>query len=251
MVRRDHLSDTATEVLAWLSALEAGGGGYTRRGVRGWARREDIEAGTKLRLPEVLPGLRVRRLVDEDRVQVPGTRSVSVYRITALGDLLLAGQQEREPRPPWPPGEADEDDAAVWLPPGASVAYRLLGEAMAQPGLHLVLGTGWRTEDELWAQLEPELESSSDAVIGDTGPWLPGDPPWQRSNALQADLPSSGESHPVFGRLDLDWLERAGLALRTQITRPGRTRPVNLWRLNTAVRPIVELTWYEPRPSGR
>jgi hypothetical protein len=251
MVRPDHLSDTATTVLAWLAVLEAGGGGYTRRGVRGWARREDIEAGTKLRLPEVLPGLRVRRLVDEDRVEVPGTRSVAVYRITTLGDLLLARRQGREPRPPWPTGEADEADGAVWLPPGASVAYRLLREAMSQPGHHPVLGTGWRSEDELWVQLEADLQMRSDAGIDDTGSWLPGDLPWQRSSAPRAELPSSGESHPVFGRLDLDWLERAGLALRTQITPPGRTRPVNLWRLNNAAPPIVELTWHEPRPRTR
>jgi hypothetical protein len=245
MVRPDHLSDDAAAVLAWLWDLDMGAGGYTRRGVRGWARREDVERGTGMRLPEILPRLRTRGLVVEELLQIPGTRPTALYRISGLGDLLLARRQGREPRPPWPAGDPQDADVATYLPPGASIALRLLRDASANPGpsQYPKVGPGWRTQEELWARLEPELERSS--ASEDSGPWLPGDPPWKQVRPLEPRDSAQG-----FGRVDLDWLERAGMAERMSITPPGRTRPVVLWRLNARREPIMELTWHEPRARG-
>lgn len=245
MVRPDHLGGDSATVLSYLWDLDARAGGYTRHGVRGWARREDVEAGTKLKIPELLPRLRGRSLVEEEQVHVPGTRSVAIYRITGLGDLLLARYQGREARPPWPAGASGEEDDAVYLPPGPSLALRLLREAVSdpRPSLFAGLGLGWRSEDELREQLDPGPEGWEDV---DTGPWLPGDPPWQRYPSPAEDVsradPSSG-----FDGVDLAWLERASLIERIAITPPKRKRPVTLWRITDAGAEISELVWHPPR----
>lgn len=243
MVKPGSLNEPARAVLAYLWDLDTRAGGYTRRGVRGWARREEIEAATGLRVPELLSRLRDRGLVDEDHVQVPGTRPVAVYRITALGDLLLSRQQGREARPPWPAAdEPGAEDLAVYIPPGPWVVLQLLRSAYDDPRLSPLLldgGPGWRTEEELWEQLEPELEGWLDEP--GTTEWVPGDPPWRRRGEAPSGLP------PVFGRTDLDWLERSGFVQRLLATRPGRTRPVLLWRTTVAGRAVVPLEWHPPR----
>jgi hypothetical protein len=241
MVRPDFLSDDAAAVLAWMWDLDTRGGGFTRRGVRGWARREDVERATGMRLPEMLPGLRQRGFVLEERLEIRGTRPVLLYRITALGDVVLSQRQKREPRPPWPAGDPDPADFSVCLPAGASVALRLLREALSDPRPSRYAGPGWRTEEELWTQLEPELERHGSIV--DPGPWLPGDPPWQ---AKRASGPQPANPAPVFGRVDLDWLERAGFALRTTVMPPGRKRAVVVWRLSSAGASVTELRWHAP-----
>jgi hypothetical protein len=241
MVRPDHLGEASAATLDYLWTLDARAGGYTRRGVRGWARREDVEMALGLPIPELLPRLRDRALVEEDHVHVSGTRPVGVYRITATGDLLLARHQGRGARPPWPAGGRGTEDVAVFIPPGARVALRLLREAFADPRSSPLLpdgGPGWRTEDELWQELHPDLDPWLDD--SEPGEWVPGDPPWQRGDAPAAGPP------PVFGRNDLDWLERPGLAQRWGVTRPGGTRPVVLWRVTAAGLAVVPLEWHPP-----
>jgi hypothetical protein len=243
MVSITHLTDEAAVVLAYLWELDTRAGGYTRRGVRGWARREDVEAATGLALPELLPRLRGRGLVAEDQVQPRGTRPIAVYRITSLGDLFLSRFKGREPRPPWPAGEPGEDDQAVYLAPSVSLALKQLREAL-QEGTPSRFGSataGWRTEQELWESWHSELGPSVD---GDD-PWLPGDLPWQAPEARAAG--ASSESPVIFDRTDLVWLERAGLAERWLVTPPGRVRPVTLWRVSERGIALTELEWHRPR----
>jgi hypothetical protein len=249
MVRPDHLGAAADSVLSWLWDLDARAGGYTRRGVRGWASREEIEAGTKMRLPEVLPRLRDRSLVDEDQVHVPGTRPVAVYRITGHGDLLLARHQGREALPPWPAGDPGPEDDAVYLPPGPSLALRMLREALSdpRPSPHPGLGIGWRTEDELREEIAPALDGWDGL---NAGPWLPGDPPWQQYTSPPAGHAQTDPS-PGFDGVDLAWLERAGLVQRTRIVPPRRKRPVTLWRVSDLGAELTELVWHQPREPER
>jgi hypothetical protein len=239
MVRIDHLDKVAAGVLRWLWFLDAGAGGYTRRGVRGWARREDAEAGTGMLLPEVLPRLRARGYVEEQEVHLPGSRPVTIYRITGLGDLVLARYEGREPRPPWPAGEPGEDDRAVYLPAGPSAALAQLRKAVTdtRPPAYPGAGSGWRTEDEL-------REDPPEPLIDhwDTGPWLPGDPPWSRPSS------SDGLEAPThFDRVDLLWLERVELCQRTLFLPEHRTRPVTLWRITVEGLCVEELEWHDPR----
>lgn len=244
MVSISHLTDEAAAVLAYLWDLDTRGGGYARRGVRGWARRENVEAGTRLSLPEVMPRLRGRRLVDEDQVQVPGTRAVVVYRITGLGDLLLSRRQRRDPRPPWPAGAPGAEDAAVYLAPGPSLALRLLREAQARgaPGSLSAPGPGWRTERELWEGWEAELGPARDWDSF----WIPGDLPW-RNPERHVKGKSPADWPNVFGRPDLEWLERAGLAESRPVTPPGRRKPITFWRATPEGVAITELQWHPPR----
>ncbi|MBB4635643.1 hypothetical protein [Longimicrobium terrae] len=243
MVRPDYLGGTAANVLSWLWNLDARAGGYTRRGVRGWARREDVEAGLKIPIPELLPRLRDRGLLEEDHVHVPGTRPVAVYRITGLGDLLLARTQGREALPPWPAGLTDVEDDAVYLPPGPSSALRLLRDVVDCPSTQVGIGSGWRTEDELRDQFNPEPEGWDET---DTGPWLVGDPPWKHPVSSGGAESNTPVPHG-FDRAALAWLERAGLVERTTFTPPKRKRPIVFWRISQVGAQVDEIVWHQPQ----
>lgn len=184
--------------------------GYLRRGVRGWARREEVEGGTGVDLPGLLPLLRDRGLLDEERVEVPGTRPVSLYRISGDGALRLAQQTGGEARVSEPRGLAHcDEDPAVYIPPGPFVALRLLRAELAEPRYSTLRGddlVGWCTEGELWERLEPELD-----------PELVAPPNWTPVSAggLEAsERRHTGFRRPLVAMTWTGWIARVSSSAR-------------------------------------
>ncbi|HEX2094867.1 MAG TPA: hypothetical protein VHG28_20880, partial [Longimicrobiaceae bacterium] len=85
------MRDKDEVALSYLCHLEGRGGGYERRGVRGWALTADVERETGEYLPERLPYLYSRGLLIHDDVRQPKrSRPVWVYRISEEGARLMA-----------------------------------------------------------------------------------------------------------------------------------------------------------------
>lgn len=214
MAKRRELQPDLWAALDWLRKLEAGGGGYRRRGVRGWARREEAEAGAGVFLWERLPKLHRAGLVDRDDVRSPGrTRPLWLYRVTEAGVRVLARGQPY--RPVAPPGPPDPDDGAVYLPDGARGALEALRLALMDPapGMALPHERGWRTGSELTALL-----AAQPGGVGSRG----------------------------FYSESLSWLVRAGLAERRTVTVAWRGQPVVVWRATPAGGVLQLIEWREP-----
>ena len=265
--------------LRYLRYLALREGGYTRREVPGWAMREDVERATGLRLPERLPVLHGRGLLDREDVRASGLpRPAWIYRVTQAGADRVAAQADLPRRPiPGPQRLAERDtDAAIYVPAGAVLALRELRRAMEMrvESPHLPGEPGWRTMEELREQAtgrqrtkrswepgyrrepwkvvrEEEVEEARD----DTGePWM-GDDGWvdqivreERAEGwdpLFGDPPlPSAPSGP--GPADLAWLVRAGLAQRWIADMAGR-RGAALYRITALGGVAIPLEWRDPR----
>jgi hypothetical protein len=265
--------------LRYLRYLALREGGYTRLGVAGWALREDVERATRLRLPERLPVLHGRGLLDREDVRAPGLgRPAWIYRVSQAGADRAAEQADLPRRAvprPLPPVERDAD-AAIHVPAGAALALHELRRAleMRVESPFLPGETGWRTVAELRHQLgggedvrpgwEPrgrrcawergdEEERHEDPDPGGE-PWM-GDGDWTDQavreereegwDLLYGDLPLAPAERTPWPA-DLEWLVRAGLAQTWIAHQPGR-RAVPLYRITALGGVAIRLEWREPR----
>lgn len=265
-------------VLRYLRYLALREGGYSHRGVPGWAMREDVERATHQKLPERLSRLHARGLLDREDVRAPRlTRLVWIYRINQAGADWVAEEAGLPLRAI--PGllcqPADgEMDAAIYIPPGAALALRELCRAMEGrvESPHLPGEPGWRTAQDLRAQVlgedpprshwEPRSsgEAWRSAREAEEAEILPGEPWMGDHNRLDQFAreerergwdPLGGES--PFGSTsriplpdDLRWLVRVGLVQQWTAQDPSRRR-VTLYRITPLGGVAISLEWQEPR----
>ncbi len=265
--------------LRYLRYLALREGGYTRRGVAGWAMREDVERATRLRLPERLPVLHGRGLLDREDVRAPRLpRPAWIYRVTQAGADRVADQANLPRRPvtrPFPPAEHDTD-AAIYVPAGAVLALGELRRAMEMrvESPHLRGEPGWRTVEDLREQVtgrqrpnrswEPGArrqlwkvvrDEEAEAARDEPGePWM-GDGGWVdrvvREERTEGWDPLLGDTplppaRPTPCPDDLAWLARTGLAQRW-ITSPVGRRGGTLYRITSLGGVAIPLEWKDPR----
>lgn len=155
MGTRESLQPLDALALRHLAELDAGGGGYPYRGVRGWALREDVERAIGRSLTERLPKLHARGLLDREDVRaanVPG--AVFVYRVTGRCLELLARREGIEVHALAPAGER-VPGAPVYIPARSHAGLEELRRASRDPRPHHFGEPGWRTLRELEDQANP------------------------------------------------------------------------------------------------
>lgn len=263
--------------LRYLRYLAVRSGGYTRRGVPGWALREDVERATHRKLPERLPRLHARGLVEREDVRAPRlTRPVWIYRISQAGADHVAEQAELPRRLIAPPLDlaAREADAAIYMPPGPVLALRQLRRAIEArvESPHLPGEPGWRSVQDLRGQIRGQEPSSSDweSRAGEER-WerereveeaelLPGEPWMGDLNGLDQIVREERDPgwDPLVGEVplarvqrvpwpdDLAWLVRTGLVQQWTVHEPGGRR-VTLYRITPLGGVAIPLEWQEPR----
>ncbi len=240
--------------------------------------REDVEQATHQKLPERLPRLHARGLLDREDVRARHlTRPAWIYRINQEGGDRVAEEADLPSRViPGPLRLAPEEqmDAAVYIPPGAALALRELRRAMEGrvESPHLPREPGWRTGPDLRAQIIGEDPATS--------PWAPRSSRelWMRAHEVaETDLlpgePWMGDHDgldqvareerewgwdPLVGELplsptpripfpnDLRWLVRVGLVQQWTAQEPSRRR-VSLYRITPLGGVVIPLEWREPR----
>jgi hypothetical protein len=182
-----HTDLTAQDVIALrcFQQLAASSAGYLRRGVRGWALREDIERITRVQLPERLPKLHHRGFLDREDVRAPSlSRPIWIYRITAAGTQLVGARAGRDWVPVAPLGDVRGADQAIYIPPRSWLALLALREAVLDPQSGLLDGEpGWRTMIQLTERLRFEEDDyeqrPSQEWWGDPDAWMAGGE-WRR-----------------------------------------------------------------------
>ncbi|MEW5926032.1 MAG: hypothetical protein AB1941_00960 [Gemmatimonadota bacterium] len=240
--------------------------------------REDVEQATDQKLPERLPRLHARGLLDREDVHAPHlTRPAWIYRINQAGGDRVAEEADL-PLRVIPGllrhGPERQMDAAVYIPPGAVLALRELCCAMDArvESRHLPGERGWRNAADLREQFlgeDParshwEPRSSGDAWMNarevDETELLPGEPWMGDHDGLDQVAREEREWgwDPLVGELplgptprtplpdDLRWLVRVGLVQQWTAQHPGRRR-VTLYRITPLGGVVIPLEWREPR----
>ena len=263
--------------LRYLRYLALREGGYVRRGVPGWALREDVERATGQRLPERLSILHKRGLLDREDVRAPRLqRPVWIYRVNQAGADRVAEEASLPRRPVLRPLRlAERDtDAAIHVPAGSALALRELRRAMEMraESPYLPGEPGWRSMDDLREQItgegrakrpweprsrrEPwEAANEEEEDVGSPGgePWM-GDSDWvdqlvreegEGWDGLYGDMPVASSVRVPWPD-DLEWLVRTGLAQRWTAHSPGR-RGVPLYRITPLGGVAIPLEWHDPR----
>ncbi|HEV2150636.1 MAG TPA: hypothetical protein VGR37_24775 [Longimicrobiaceae bacterium] len=265
--------------LRYLRYLALREGGYVRRGVPGWALRQDIERETKLWIPERLSLLHQRGLLDREDVRAPRLkRPVWIYRINQLGADRAARELELPRRIVLRPLRlaARDTDAAIYIPEGARLALRELRRAMDMrvESLYIADEPGWRSVEELRAQIlgdkeegqgwEPrsrrgpreaaEEEENDEAELRCREPWMGESAGWvdravaegrgEGWDGLYGSMPLPPRERTP-GPDDLAWLVRAGLAQKW-VVYPGR-RGVPIYRITALGGVAIPLEWRDPR----
>lgn len=197
--------------LTYFQNLEAAGGGYERRGVRGWARLEDAQIATGHSLAVRVLAVYGRGLLQRDDVRPPGhVRPLWVYRITQPGaDLMAQEEGHHRTRVPAP---SDAPDASVYVPEGPRLALRALRRILEEG-----ISCRWAPDEIGWipaAELRRRLQPTPGSW------WFPE---------------------------DLGWLVRARLAERREVKTSGRPAPVILYRASAGGGAAPVLEWHEPQ----
>lgn len=231
--------------LSYLCRLEARGGGYEWRGVRGWALTADVERETGERLPERLPYLYSRGLLIHDDVRQPNrTLPLWIYRISEEGARFVAVREGVAHRPRRPREHAPgERETAIYISPGSVVALRALRRAIEdpKPSPHFPGERGWRTAVELDALVpgakDAPPEWKMDMELGDPDEWED-PPPWRAQPECRPPVKPYG-----FSTEDMLWLVRAGFAQKFGAEYKWRQRPVLLYRITPAGMAVIPLEW--------
>jgi hypothetical protein len=202
----------------YLTRLAQLDGGYTLRGVSGWAHRHQVERGTHDHQDGQLP--RLHAIGFADRVNLGlGKSEAWVYRITDEGARASAetwGDAYERVRVPG----AMENPAPVYLAPGPRNALEVLRLAFeAEGGPRRFEEHGWSTGRELTVFLE------------------------------DLNRKRNGAGHlSRIDSMELKWLADVGLVeKRNQQFAWGRDRPVVCWRVSEAGRTVRLLSWRAPR----
>jgi hypothetical protein len=221
LTRERGISDRyVAESLRYLAQLAARDGGYTLRGVSGWAHRHQVEAGTRLRQDGQLPRLYAMGVVDRVDVGLGGAgKEEWVYRINDAGVRASAeawGDAYERVRVPG----AAEKPAPVYLAPGPRNALAVLRLAYESEQRKRFGEWGWRTGRELTLLVDGLNE---------------------RGARQLARVDS----------MELKWLASVGLAeKRDEKLAWGRDRPVVYWRVSDAGRAVRLLSWSAPRSDA-
>jgi hypothetical protein len=271
-----HTDLTAQDAIALrcFQQLEASSAGYLRRGVRGWALREDIERITRVQLPERLPKLHHRGFLDREDVRAPSlSRPIWIYRITAAGVQLVGARTGRACTPVARLRETPDAGEAIYIPPRSWRALLALREAVLDRRSGVLNGEpGWRTMIQLTEHLRAEEDDyeprPSQESWGDPDAWKTGGE--QRSagwlgasesvdeilgnswDPLRGEVPHGPEDDAAswFFPPDVLWLVRAGLAKQWWWSAPWRRRPLLLYRVTETGSSALPLDWHEPRHDG-
>jgi hypothetical protein len=197
--------------------LAVNGGGYTLRGVSGWAHFDDGQRATRMRMDSQLPRLFRTGLVDREGVGVRGARETWVYRVNGKGARIHADASGEACERIRVPGEL-ENDRRVYIALGPLNALRVL-RCACDEGPERFGGRGWRTGREL--------------------------------TALVDELNEKGQHRRRFGRIDsmeLKWLAAVGFGeRRDEKLAWGRDLPVVYWRVSDVGRTVRVLEWRNPR----
>lgn len=162
-------------VLEVLGRCAVEGTGWRLSGVWGWLLFEEVDAAVPFPIPEALPQLATRGLVERIDVRAPWqTRPVWAHRITAEDLALLASSAGRPP-PPLAPVRAKSSDAGTFfLPCRLWRAFRKLQARAEQGGGWLTLrqlasaGARLDSADADWLVRCALLERMPDASRRDT-----------------------------------------------------------------------------------
>jgi hypothetical protein len=173
--------------LRHLVDLAAGNGGYLCRGVRGWARLNEVEETVRTSLAGRLPQLVQRGFLDLHDARAPHQRgAVRMYRATDRASRVISNHFRQRYNCLSSPRElaSGEEDAAFYFPPGAFVALEQLRNAIEDPTPTHFAQHGWRTFRELQAQSDPPAPPRPRSWRGERGAdrgegwkpegWVPG-----------------------------------------------------------------------------
>ena len=215
-------NERLAEAARYMVRLAVGEGGYSLRGVRGWAHTQDIGRALKNLAEGPLPRLYQMKLLERVNVDPRGRPGGSwVYRITDAGVRASAATWGDAYEPVTAPGEM-ECPKPVYVAAGALNALLVLRAAYeAEEGPARFGERGWRTGREL-IQVVESLNRKQERT--------------------------GGRRHSRIDPMELQQLARAGLAeRREQQVVWGREQPNVFWRVSEAGRTAVPLSWRAPR----
>ena len=169
MPKPDDLLPVDALAVRHLLALESGGGGYEYGGVRGWARRDDVERVVGRSLAERLPKLTARGLLERADVRAPKARGrVFIYRVTDRSLVLFSLREGLTLRPIPIASPSDSAEAPIYIPDRALAALLELRLAWEDPRPSWFGEPGWRTTREL-------EEHANGGEEPPQSPWLDGE----------------------------------------------------------------------------
>lgn len=211
-------------VARYMARLAAADGGYTLRGVGGWAHTHDVGRALRGLVDGQLPRLHQMKLVERVNLSPHGRAGGHwVYRITEAGARASAKTWGDAYEPVRMPGEL-EYPKPIYLTPGQLNALLVLRAALDADGPPRFGERGWRTGRELM----PVVESL---------------------NRKQEQ--TGGRHYSRIDPMELQQLAGAGLAERRQQQVVwGREQPNTFWRVSEAGRTAVLLSWRTPRSEG-
>lgn len=138
------------EALLFFRHVAIGRAGYQLRGVRGWAHIKDTGDEVRAQLPEVLPRLHTRGLLDREDVRAPGmVRPVWVYRLNKRGGQVVDAHDPKPHRPIPAPRKPDAEPS-IYVPNRQRGVLLTLRAAHDDPAVPIRFGgRGWVSGREL------------------------------------------------------------------------------------------------------
>jgi len=203
----------------YLAQLAVTDGGYTVRGVSGWAHAHDVGCATGMRMDGQLPQLHRTGLADRVELGPGGSAGEYwLYRITDAGARVSAATWDDAYERVVGPGER-ERPAPVYLARGPRRALEVLRLAYEAGGERFG-EHGWKTGRELTLFVE-ELNREQERV--------------------------NEQSYSRLDSMDFNWLVSVGLAEKREFEHGGRKVPAVFWRVSSTGRDAAVLSWRAPR----
>jgi len=139
--------------------------GWTRRGVQGWHFYEEVTALTRVRIPEYLPSLALRGLLDRIDVRMEGAQKpLWMYRISPAGVRVLGETWEATPRDVPEPLDHDPEEGSLYLFADAWSVLEVLRTRASGKGSRRFGMLGWMSA--------PEIRDARGRTVSDDLLWL-------------------------------------------------------------------------------